>query len=240
MKEVIQRLKKYASKNQEDLQAAASDNLLPTLDLMELSKELIIAERDEKEGKHDYLPLMILHLRSTEDTLHKSLDLLDSDSTIDRQIGCRILREFPSLDMHPTKFSETIIDAMDKLIDLEDDESVLLSALSTIGWQCHDKGHEIMLRMSSDNRDNVRLTVAYNLLGIFDEERKITEETASVLLRYAKDIDEDIRRSVFYDIAEYPELFSDFKDEFKTAAEVAKNDSSLYVRSEAIRAFDSL
>ena len=116
----------------------------------------------------------------------------------------------------------------------------MLSAMSTIGWQGLDKGHEILLRMSTDYRDNVRYVVANNLLMVFKDNRKVTKETARIFLKFAKDSDEDIRRSVFYDIAEFPDLFSDFKEEFKEAAKYAKNDCSTEVRNDAIRAFDAL
>lgn len=240
MEEVKERLKKYTSRKHDELLIAAKDNLLSTEDLIEISKEIILAERDNMEDKCDYLPLMILHLRSTEDTLNKSLNLLKSNNSIDRELGCRILREFPRLDEHPTKFSERIINSMNQLIENEKDEGVLLNAISTIGWQSHDKGHEILINMSSDPSDNVRYVIADNLLMVFGDNRKVTEETARVFLKFAKDTDEDIRRSVFYDIAEYPDIFSDFKDVFKAAAKHAKNDSFEDVRNDAIRAFDAL
>lgn len=240
MEEVRERLKKYTSRKHDDLLIAVEDNLLSTQDLIELGKEIIMAERDNNEESRDYLPLMILHLRSTEDTLNKSLVLLKSNSSVDRELGCRILREFPRLDEHPTKFSERIINSMDNLIETEKDESVILSALSTIGWQGHDKGHEILLRMSTDPRNNIRYVVADNLLMVFGDGRKVTEETAKIFLKLAKDSDEDIRRSVFYDIAEFPDIFSSFIEEFKEAAEYAKNDSFLEVRNDAARAFDGL
>lgn len=239
MEKIRARLKSYTSRKHDALLIAAKDKLLPTLDLIDISKEIILAERNNNEHS-DYLPLMILHLRSTEDTLNKSLALLKSNSSIDRELGCRILREFPRLDKHPTKFSEKIIYSMQLLIENEKDKEVLLSALSTIGWQCHDEGHEILLRMSSDPREDVRYIVANNLLMVFGNDRKITKESAKVFLKFAIDPDEDIRRSVFYDIAEYPDIFSNFKEEFKSAAQHAKNDSSFSVRDNATRAFDAL
>ena len=240
MEEVKERLKKYTSRKHDDLLIAVEDNLLSTHNLIELGKEIIRAERDNNEENCDYLPLMILHLRSTEDTLNRSLILLKSNSYVDRELGCRILREFPRLDEHPTKFSERIINSMENLIETEKDESVILSALLTIGWQGHHKGHEILLRMSTDPRDNIRYIVANNLLMFFGDGRKVAEETAKIFLKFAKDSDEDIRKSVFYDIAEFPDIFSNFKEEFKEAAEYAKNDSSLEVRNAATRAFHAL
>lgn len=240
MEEVKERLKKYISRKHDELLVAAKDNQLPTEDLIEISKEIILAERDNIEDTFDYLPLIILHLRSTEDTLNKSLNLLKSHKSVDRELGCRILREFPGLDEHPTRFSERIINSMNQLIENEKDERVLLSALSTIGWQCHDKGHEVLINLSSDPRDNVRYVVADNLLMVFGDNQKLTEETARVFLKFAKDTDEDIRRSVFYDIAEYPDIFFDFKDEFKAAAKHAQNDTCKDVRNDAIRAFNAL
>jgi hypothetical protein len=212
MEEVKERLKKYTLRNYKELLIAAQDNLLPTLALIDISKEIIIAERKNKVENTDYLPLMILHLRSNEDTLNKSLDLLESSSPVDRQLGCSILREFPRLDEQPTKFSEKIISSMSLLIEKEKDEYVIVKALSTIGWQKLDIGHEILLRMSSDPRANVRYVVANNLLMVLGNNQKVTEETARVFLKFAKDPDEDIRSSIFWDIAEYPDIFSDFKE----------------------------
>lgn len=240
MEEVKERLKKYTSRKHDELLIAVDDDLLSTLDLIELSKEIIVAERDNSEDKCDYLPLMILHLRSTENTLNKSLDLLKSTNSVDRELGCRILREFPRIGEQPTEFSDRIVNSISKLMENEKDEDVFLSAMSTIGWQCHNEGHEILLRMSSDSRVNVRYIVANNLLNIFGDNRKLTKETAQVFLKYAKDPDEDIRRSAFYDFAEFPEIFSGFKEEFKAAAKYAKNDSSMDVRNDATRAFDVL
>lgn len=240
MEEIKERLKIYTSRKHDELLIAVEDKLLSTLDLIELSKKIIIAERNDTEDKCDYLPLMILHLRATEDTLNKSLDLLESTNSVDRELGCRILREFPRLDEQPTKFSGRIVNSISKLMEKEKDEDVFLSAMSTIGWQCHNEGHEILLRMSSDARANVRYIVADNLLNIFGDNRKLTKETAQVFLKYAKDPDEDIRRSVFYDVAEFPDIFSDFKEEFREMAKYAKNDPSIDVRNDAIRAFEVL
>lgn len=240
MEKIVERLKKYTDRNYKELLIAAQDSQLPTLALIELSKQIIMAERENKADNTDYLPLMILHLRANEDTLYHSLDLLKSKSEIERQLGCSILREFPRLDEHPTKFSEKIISSMSQLIESEKDECVIVQALSTIGWQKLDVGHEILLRMSSDSSANVRYVIANNLLNVLGENCKITKETAEVFLKYIKDPDEDIRSSVFWDIAEYPDLFSDFKEEFKSAAKYAQNDASIEVRNEAIRVFDIL
>jgi len=240
MEEVRERLKKYNSGKHGELLIAAKDDLLPTSDLIEISKAIIVSERANNEEGCDYLPLMILHKRPTENTLNKSIDLLKSDDSIDRELGCRILREFPSLDQAPTKFSEQIISSVSQLFEKEEDENVLLSAMTTIDWQCHNEGHKILLNMSSDSRDNVRYVVANNLLTVFDDNQKITTECANIFLKFAKDPEEDIRLTVFYEIAEYPHIFSDFKEEFKAVAQYAKNDSSLEVRSNATRAFNAL
>lgn len=240
MEDTKERLKKYrTARSRADELIAAKDTLLPTADLIEMSKEIILQQREDHEAPCDFLPLMILHLRSNHDTFTKALALLPSNSSIDRELGCRILREFPGLDAHPTIFSERIIEAMSQLLETEKNEDVFLAAISTIGWQGHDKGHDILLRLSSDSRAEVRYVVAGNLLKIFGDSRKVTEETAKVFLTFAQDPDEDIRWSVFYDMAEFPDIFSDFKEECIAAALHAKNDSVLEVRNEATRAFDA-
>jgi len=239
MNQIKEYLKKYSTYHK-DLLVAAKDELLPTSDLIEISKEIVVAERNDNDEHCNYIPLMILHLRANEDTLHKSLKLLESDSSIDRELGCKILREFPRMDEHPTKFSLRIVNAMHTIIQKEKNEDVLLSALATLANQGHPEGHKILLQMSSDPRDNVRYRVAYGLLYVFNDERKITEETAKAFLKFTKDSDEDIRASIFYDIKEYPEMFSDYKSEFIAVAEYAKNDSSEDVRKYALSALEAL
>ena len=240
MDEIKARLKKYTSIKREALLTAAADELLPTADLITISKEIIVAERTDQEEMGDYLALMILHLRANEDTLNQSIALLASEDAVDRELGCRILREFPRLDDAPTRFSATIVHAMSQLIETEKEEQVLLSALSTIGWQCHETGHQLLLKMSADPRDAIRFTIADNLLTLFKNGRKVTQDYAEAFLRFTSDPDEDIRRSVFYDIAEHTEIFSDFKEVFLEAARQAQNDPSPDVQKEALKALNSL
>ena len=74
----------------------------------------------------------------------------------------------------------------------------------------------------------------------FGDHRKVTEKYARVFLQFTEDPVEDIRRCVFYNIAEYPELFTDFKAAFKAAANKAQNDDIVIVKEEATRAFAAL
>jgi hypothetical protein len=235
MTEVKNRLKTYASKTHEDVLKAKNDPLLPTEKLIELCKELIEAEKNEEE--YDNFPLLILHQRANEYTLKKSIQLVQSSNSIDRELGCRILQEFPRLDDAPTQFSVEIIENLKALLLNEKDEDILLWALSAIAWQCHPKGVEILLKMQSDPGEQVRYIVANNLLI---SNQVVSDEIANAFIKFTKDPSEEVSSSVFYDIAEYPKLFTNQRKLFLKAARFAFDDSSQEVKKEALRAYNSL
>lgn len=66
------------------------------------------------------------------------------------------------------------------------------------------------------------------------------ETVANALLKFAKDTDDDIRLSVFYDVAEYPDLFTTYRDVFKQVANSAIKDPNKKVGERARRAFKTL
>jgi hypothetical protein len=133
-----------------------------------------------------------------------------------------------------------VISNLDKLLEIEQDEEVFTWALSAIGWQCHQVGTEVLWRFVDDKRASVRHIVADSLLMAYGADREIPDSVASALLSLAKDTDSDIRWSVFYDLAEFPDLFKAYRDAFKQAAHSAKQDPDRGVREQAGRAYDAL
>lgn len=239
MENIEKILEKYKSFKQEDLLSASKDKSLSTKDLIEFSKRIIIAERNDDEDG-DHLALAILHYRASKELLTEAQILLDSKDSIERELGCRILREFPNLNSAPTPFSKEIIQSVSKLINNEKDIDVLLSGLSAIAWQCHQEGHKILQKMSSDSRDYVRFNIANNLLMVYGDYRKLSKKDAEIFLKLAKDKDEDIRSCVFYDIADYPEIFSEYKTEFIFEAQGVLRNSNPELKREATRALKAL
>ena len=68
----------------------------------------------------------------------------------------------------------------------------------------------------------------------------MTKEYANAFLTLAKDTDDDIRWSVFYDITQFTSLFTAFKNEFLEASQNAMNDYSNDVSKQAKLALKAL
>lgn len=239
MKDIEKILEKYKSFKKEDIQSGVKDKTLSTKALIEYAKHIIIAERNDDDD-HNHIALTILHHRASKELLIESQKLLESDDSIERELGCRILREFPNLNSAPTVFSEEIIHSISRLIRTEHDIDVLLSGLNTIAWQRHLEGHKILQNMSSDSRDYVRFNIANHLLMIYGDLRKLSKKDAEIFLKLAKDDDEDIKSCVFYEIADYPEIFSEYKAEFIYEAQKSSIDSNSELKKEGLRAIKAL
>lgn len=221
------------------LYKAAEDTSLPTDFLIKKATEIIREERNSNEEIYN-IPLLILQQRTCSEDFETVLLLLKDKDPAVRQLGAQILREYPSLNKAPYPYSPKIITHLIAMIENEKDEEVLSWALSAIGWQCHPDGVEYLLKYIDDERDFIRTVVGDNLTKVYNEDDEIDATIAEALLKLARDVYLDIRWSVFYDIAEYPKLFTTFKNEFKAAAELAKQDPDETVREQAERALKQL
>ncbi len=218
---------------------AALDNRLTTEYLIMRSIECVRQERDD--DNHVANPaLLILQQRVDSDVLDSVLLLLKNDDAAARQLGAQVLREFPGLDSAPSPYSHKVIRHLEKMIETELDDEVLLWALSAIGWQCHPDGIDVILRFVDDERTFIRRVVGNNLLMACKGNFDMPPTVAKALLILAKDKDDDIRWSVFYDVAEFSDLFADYRDAFKQAAHSAKQDSAKNVREQANKAYKAI
>lgn len=218
---------------------AAQDVRLTTDFLIERAMEVVREERVSDDDQRLNPALLVLHQRA-EKVLDPALHLLDDTDPAARQLGAQILRELPGLDSAPYDYSPRIIRRLGTLVETEPDYEVLCWALAAIGWQCHPSANEVLLKFVDDERASVRSVVANNLLKGCKGGTALSAPVAQALLRLAKDADEDIRWSVFYDISEYPELFSTFRDVFRQAVQDAQQDLDERVREQAWEASEAL
>jgi len=218
---------------------AAQDVRLTTDFLIGRAMEVVREERASDDDQRLNPALLVLHERA-EKVLGPALRLLDRADPAERQLGAQMLRELPGLDSAPYPYSPTIIARLGTLVETEPDDEVLCWALAAIGWQCHPSANEVLLRFAGDERASVRHVVANNLLNGCKGGIALSAPIAHALLRLAKDADEDVRWSVFYDVAEYPELFSPFRDVFRQSAQDALQDLVQDVQEEARRALEAL
>ncbi len=184
--------------------------------------------------------LLVLQQRVNREVLDSALAMLEDTDPAVRQLGTRILRELPGLDAAPYPHSPEALSCLERLVAVERDEEVLCSALAAIGWQCLPAGTDVLLRFTDDERSSVRYVVSNTLHMGSCRDGGVPEAAASALLSLACDPDEDIRWSVFYDVAEYPGLFASHHKEFKKLAHDAMQDPVEKVREEASRAYEAL
>jgi hypothetical protein len=189
-----------------------------------------------------YVPnaaLLVLQHRADDEVLEAALRLLRHSDAAARQLGALILREFPGLDLASYSHAHRAIEHLERMIATERDDDVLEWALSAIGWQKHPAATAVLLRFVDDPRASVRYKVANNLYMAFAD-IQLPAAVAQVLLRFAQDPDRDIRWSVFYDVAEHPQLFEAHRAAFLAAAQAALRDDDTHVREQARRAVDGL
>lgn len=221
------------------LTEAVHDPRLPTPALVTEAVTAIEAERASGEEASS-LALLVLQQRADDEVLQTALSLLQESNPAARQLGCKLLRELPSLDLAPYPHSLQAVKALEQMIAVEDDEEVLTRALDAVGWQCHPAGLDVLLRMQNDERASVRHVVANNLLQVCPEGHVLPDAVTEALLRLARDPDDDIRWSVLYDVAEFPYMFRRHRSQFRAAAAEAQSDRNSSVREQASRACEAL
>lgn len=218
---------------------AARDFRLTTPYLLDRAIDDVNIERVGDDSIFSF-PLLVLQQRADAEVLDSAILFLESDDAAARQLGAKILRELPSIDLAPYPHSRRAVSCLEKLVAKEKDEEVLRWALAAIGWQGHPAGTEVLLRFVDDKRAFVRRVVGNNVANACEDGEKMPDEVANALLTLATDPDSDIRWSVFYDIAENPGMFVAHRNAFEQAARVAKEDSVENVREQASRAHEAL
>lgn len=219
------------------LEAAKEERLLTTY-LFTKAVETVIHERNEQEV--DNYELLILQQRVNEEVIHQSYTYLESADVVCRHVACKILRELGGLNNAPHLHSEKSVYQLEKLLQSEEDIEVIVCALSAIGWQCHPVSKSILLKWKNDLRDEVRYIVAMNLFNVCVKHEKMPKDIAETFIAFAKDKDPDIRLSVFYDMAEYPELFKEYQSDFLKVIIEAEIEVDIDVKKEIQRAHHSL
>jgi hypothetical protein len=110
---------------------AANDPSLPTTEL--IKKALKIVELERSDIEVDNLALLVLQQRADKEVLRTAFSLLQSLNPVERQLGCQLLRELPSLDEAPYPHSSLAVEALKQMIANEKDEEVLIWALAAVG-----------------------------------------------------------------------------------------------------------
>lgn len=219
---------------------AAADTTISTLDLIASAKEILIQELASQEHQSN-LPLVTLHYRAGEELLHQATALMTSKDALDRELGCWIVREFPSIDDAPTTYSPQIISAIQKMIDNgENNADVLIAGLAAVGWQCHPDAQALFSRFIGDHRPEIRQVIANNLLGMVKSEDSLITFVIAGFNQLGRDSDPDIRWSIFYDIAEHYELFQKDKTSFYQLILEGKEDADSRIQALAVTAFEKL
>tara|TARA_Y100000782_G_scaffold115436_1_gene158411 strand:+ start:11240 stop:11977 length:738 start_codon:yes stop_codon:yes gene_type:complete len=221
---------------------AATDTNITTLELIESAKQLLKEEKSDADLEdRPNLPLITLHYRAGDDLLNHVLSMITSTEPIDRELGCLIVKEFPSINDAPTKYSPRIISAIQQMINHgEDNMDVLISGLVAVGWQCHANSQTLFDSFIEDKRTEVRQVIADNLLNLVKDKDSMTPFVIDGFNRLGRDSEADVRWSIFYDISEHFELFEKEKDSFRQLILEGINDTDKAVQQQAVSAFDKL
>jgi hypothetical protein len=206
-----------------------------------LTAALALVEQ-ERAGEVEVInpPLAFLVERTDQEIIEAGFDLLASEVPAKRQLGASILKETPGLQYAPHPHSARLVKTLRLLVAQESDLEVLWNLLSAVGWQLLPEGMDILLSQIEHENCGVRWRVANKLLMLCPESREMPKAMAQAFLRLARDPDEDIRWSVFYDMAEHFQYYHCYQDEFVAAAAHAENDPVAKVRKEARRASEAL
>lgn len=223
-------------------QAAAADTTITTSELIESAKQLLIDEKSNADLEdRPNLPLITLHYRAGDELLAHALSMIKSTESIDRELGCLIVKEFPSIHDAPTKYAPRIISAIQKMIySGEANVDVLISGLMAAGWQCHANSQTLFHSFIDDKRPEVRQVIANNLLNLVRDKDSMTPFVVEGFNRLGRDSEVDVRWSIFYDISEHFELFEQRKDSFYQLILEGMDDPNQKVQQQAVSAFDKL
>ncbi len=218
---------------------AAADARLPTDFLVRRGIEDTRRARDS-DPDHVGVAVFVLQQRVDAATLEVLLGLLEHPDPAAREFAINVLRQFPGLAEPPPPHAQRVVEHLERLVAREQDDEVLAGALSAIAWQRVPGYVDILLRWRDDPRDLVRYKVADNLLMTADEDQPLPEPIVDALLAFATDPDDDIRWSVFFDVADWPRMFADRREAFRAAARAALDDEDHTVGEQAARALAAL
>lgn len=163
--------------------------------------------------------LAALHARGDEHVKRAGLSLLTSSKPTPRGIGSRILRGFCDMTTAPHDHSAEFIDALRPVIEREDDEYALICHLHAIGAHVHPLGLDILCQHANDPRPAVRETIADKLCVYVYRWPEDADKAIQLMIQLASDPEPSVAGSTLWDVAEYPDLFTDFADGFIAAAQ---------------------
>lgn len=177
-----------------------------------------------------------LQQRTTPKILERALAMLASPEVARRHLAANVLKEFPRLDDAPNPHSPEVVVALEDAARSERDEDALAAMLCAIGWQKLPQGEQVLLRYVDDARHKVRDAVANNLLMAVEPEMGPSEGVLDALRALSQDASSWIREGVFYEVAEFPELFLRQRERFVESARQVVDSHPAGETSEARRA----
>lgn len=233
-------LARYASPESRGwAERAAADAQLRTADLLTFALEEVREHRASDDAGR--LPaLVVLHARSDTATRLAALSLLQSVDPSERELAALLMREFGPPHVEPRSHAREFLPALVRAVDAEDDTSALVWQLSAIGWQGLPEALPVLLRFARHQHASVREMVGGQLRNLSLTPEGLSHEVAMALLEHARDQDAHVAWSVLYDVADTPELFVAYRDEFREAARDALDADDAQLRDIAAKALSAL
>lgn len=166
----------------------------------DISTDALIQEALGEEPR----ALLVLQQRVTREVFDAACDLCQAADPAKRQLGAKILREFPGLDFDKP-FKDEALQALEALAMKETDESVLVWAVSAIGWQLDLRAIPLLLRFVDHPNDRVRFMVSSNLILNAEPDNPFPPEVAAAYQQLCFDPDEDVRWYAYANFADIAE-----------------------------------
>jgi hypothetical protein len=218
---------------------AKHDSRLRTGDLLALALDEVRADR-ASEHSEPAPALVVLLLRSEEETRQAAHDMLQSADAAQRELGARIMREFGAPEARPRQHAGEFLQALIRAVDVEEDEDALRFQLSAIGWQGLPEAQNLLLRFIGDHRNFIRVVVGDNLRALAALYDQLPGPIGDALLKLARDRDPMVAWSVLYDVADSPADFLAYRDQFIRVATDALGAEDAELRDVARAALTAL
>ncbi|MCX6366273.1 MAG: hypothetical protein NTX57_06130 [Armatimonadetes bacterium] len=157
-----------------------------------LAQALEVVRQDRESGQ--YIPnpaLLTLQRRVTEEVFAAASALCMRPDPAERQLGVLILREFP-VQGSTMPFAVRALPVLERLVECETDEQVLLFGVCAIGWQQHPLARPLLLRFLHHPDAALRQLIASNLTNC-DLTNPLPPEPIRAYEHLCQDPDSDVR-----------------------------------------------
>lgn len=208
-------------------------------DILQDAKAEVVADRATDDIVDNFATVYLCELDPSLELRKKLLQLLSSSSCVERDLAARVMRR--TLTINPTEDSAVFVEALSVAVVEESDPTTRRSMLSALACQKLPLARPALLSLADHDDEWTRHRVANDLLcTLEDNSAPVPDDVNEAFLTFAEDENGDTRWSVFYDVAEYPELFAHAADRWMAAATEALDDVDDEVRQVARRALDAL